>query len=1382
MATPLLTTELKEHIDALNDLAWATVRNNPVHIYQNTLINLATAEEHHYIEGIADSLAILGASLLWQSDYSAAIEQSMRARRIFEELKNFGRLGRIDYTIGTVFFYLSDYENALKSYISSLKNYELDSDYIGIADAHNGIGSVYYAIDENEKALQYLKTSLEMCEELAAHHIKQKVLDGIGTANLNLHRYDEAISALTECVKVIEEHDGSEHVKAHAYNNMGNVLLFQEKFEDAFHYFNRSLYLREKAGFKSGVAACIYNIGRVYFVQGEYKETEKSLLHALEIAEASKTIDVASKVCELLSDLYEITGDTDTSLHYYRRFHKLHESIKNETTGRRTKSIELSFKMEQERSERQLLEQQNENLKRYSDDLVVLSEIGKDLTSTLTTKQIVITAHERIKALMDATSFGLAIFDETTDELVYPWFVEKDELFENIRLSITDKNRLAGICFTQKIDVLISDFTKEYRNWMDEKIILAGDHTESIIYVPFEIPGGIQGVITVQSPKKKTYSHHHLNMLRSLSIYMGISIRNAQLYANLENTITERTREIVVQKDAIEKSYRMTALLSDVGKQLTSSTDFNSIFLSLHKNVSKLMDAECFGVRLYRKEKGRIEYKFEIESGVVDEEPFSVSIEDDNNYSVICVKNNQVILINDNLNEYHHYTKEIIVPAGDMPHSLIFYPMTIGQNVIGLITVQSFQRHAYNDGHVEILKTLASFTAIALENVNIMDNLEDKVAQRTEEILEKKEELEKAYHSTQLLNEIGREITSSLSISKVIEEIYTTLNTVVDASIIGVGIFNSATQQIEIKGAVENGKTLPDFGYDLSDKNALTVVCFEEEREIIINEFSKEIGNFIQTDSRVKVGDRPESIIYIPLMARNKAIGTLSVQSFNKNAYNDYHINIVRNIALYAATAIENAGFYEEMETKVVERTEEVVSQKEEILKAYTTTRLLSEIGQEIISMHSLESIFETMYERVHELMDATSFSIRICDWEKGVIHYKYTIEKGRRLEEHEISLDDIDNYTVWSVINRKEIHISDHSEDYKKYTKRIVVVDGDLPESLIFCPMIINNKVIGVITAQSFEKHAYKQHHLDVLRSLATYSAIALENARLYESLEDTVKERTAEVVRQKEIIEIKNQDITASIRYAQRLQKAILPSKHLFEEHFSDSFAWFKPKDIVSGDFYWLEKIDSNIYFAVVDCTGHGVPGAIVSMVGANALNRCIAEFQLRNPAEILNQLTSLVISKFDRSEADVKDGMDIALCCLNLETLELIYAGANNPLWIIRKNAQKELLEIKPDKQPIGHYYDHKPFTPHSIQMEKGDKIYIFSDGYADQFGGNSESDRNAGGKKLKYHRMKSTVLETQDLSMAEQLTALKSNFYSWMGDLEQVDDICIVGVTI
>ncbi len=256
--------------------------------------------------------------------------------------------------------------------------------------------------------------------------------------------------------------------------------------------------------------------------------------------------------------------------------------------------------------------------------------------------------------------------------------------------------------------------------------------------------------------------------------------------------------------------------------------------------------------------------------------------------------------------------------------------------------------------------------------------------------------------------------------------------------------------------------------------------------------------------------------------------------------------------------------------------------------------------------------------------------------------------------------------------------------------------------------------------------------------------------------------------------LLETKNQEITDSIQYAKRLQDAILPSTKSFKKHFQDSFVVYQPKDIVAGDFYFLEVMGNNVIFAAADCTGHGVPGAMVSVVCSNALNRAVNEYQLTKPSEILEKVRQLVTKTFQKSESEVRDGMDISICNLNIQTKELLWAGANNPLWIVR-NKTDEIEEFKADKQPIGYTENPKPFTNHKIQLEKDDLLYLFSDGLADQFGGDK-------GKKFKSSSIKKLLLSLNDKSMEEQRVLILDAFKEWKGNLEQVDDICLIGVKV
>ena len=271
---------------------------------------------------------------------------------------------------------------------------------------------------------------------------------------------------------------------------------------------------------------------------------------------------------------------------------------------------------------------------------------------------------------------------------------------------------------------------------------------------------------------------------------------------------------------------------------------------------------------------------------------------------------------------------------------------------------------------------------------------------------------------------------------------------------------------------------------------------------------------------------------------------------------------------------------------------------------------------------------------------------------------------------------------------------------------------------------------------------------------------------------LEELVDTRTVELKTQKEIVEHKNDEILSSLNYAKRIQKAILPPDKLITQHLAQSFVLYKPKDIVAGDFYWLETVKDAILFAAADCTGHGVPGAMVSVICNNGLNRSVREYGLTDPGEILSKTRSLVIAEFEKSEDKVNDGMDIALC--SLKGNELKYAGAHNPLWIIRKNSNL-IEEIKANKQPIGQFDNPEPYNTHTLNLEKGDTIYIFSDGFVDQFGGPK-------GKKYKAAAFRKKLLSVQEKSMQEQMTILNQEFETWKGSLEQVDDVCVIGIKI
>ncbi len=257
-----------------------------------------------------------------------------------------------------------------------------------------------------------------------------------------------------------------------------------------------------------------------------------------------------------------------------------------------------------------------------------------------------------------------------------------------------------------------------------------------------------------------------------------------------------------------------------------------------------------------------------------------------------------------------------------------------------------------------------------------------------------------------------------------------------------------------------------------------------------------------------------------------------------------------------------------------------------------------------------------------------------------------------------------------------------------------------------------------------------------------------------------------------QKDLVDEKNQEITDSITYAKRIQEALLPPSGELNSKLKEGFIYYKPKDIVAGDFYWLEQIGDVVLYAAADCTGHGVPGAMVSVVCNNALNRAVREYKLTNPALVLDKVRELVVETFEKSDQEVKDGMDIALCAINFKTNKLEFAGANNPLYVVRNN---EVLVTRGDKQAIGRFSGNNKFKSHEIDLEKGDTIYTFTDGYPDQFGGEK-------GKKFMYKPFRELLLSLSLKPVEEQEQILGDTFENWKGDLEQIDDVCVIGVRV
>ena len=327
-------------------------------------------------------------------------------------------------------------------------------------------------------------------------------------------------------------------------------------------------------------------------------------------------------------------------------------------------------------------------------------------------------------------------------------------------------------------------------------------------------------------------------------------------------------------------------------------------------------------------------------------------------------------------------------------------------------------------------------------------------------------------------------------------------------------------------------------------------------------------------------------------------------------------------------------------------------------------------------------------------------------------------------------------------------------------------------------------NLIANLITFPLFSSLSLEEALINggLLTFTVTIFTILLIHTR-YRLTRKEIKSRLAlelskkEIEEQKEVIEEAHNEVKASINYAERIQSALLAGDESWNRIGVDRFIFFKPRDIVSGDFYWGFANDELSIWAAADCTGHGVPGAFMSMLGVGLLNEIVAEGKVYDPDMILNNLRTKIIQSLEQKGEERKDGMDIAICVFNRKNHVLKYAGAYNPLWIV-KDKNTELVEIKANKMPIGKFQrDSVDFTSHEVQLEKGDIIYTFSDGFQDQFGGPN-------GRKYMSKRMKLFLQNISKESMEKQKTLLEKEFADWIqeGNTSQIDDVCIIGVEV
>lgn len=466
-----------------------------------------------------------------------------------------------------------------------------------------------------------------------------------------------------------------------------------------------------------------------------------------------------------------------------------------------------------------------------------------------------------------------------------------------------------------------------------------------------------------------------------------------------------------------------------------------------------------------------------------------------------------------------------------------------------------------------------------------------------------------------------------------------------------------------------------------------------------------------------------------------------------------------------------------QQKTEIEKQRDQISDAKQEVDKANGDFQVLSDFGQKITSTLEFQAINWTAFSFVNSLMDAAVFGIAIFDDKRNILEFSDMLDNGVHVPPFNRKVDATNSLAALCFKTQEEVYINSKKEisNYLTETPCEHVID-DRPESYMYIPLIADNKPLGVVTVQSHEIDVYSKKDMNILRSMASYISIALTNANSYK------------------LINTKNKHITDSIRYAQTIQKAILPTVGRIKREFLDAFVLYRPKDIVSGDYYWFLKLEGDelnrnsisnpfteslTFIAAIDCTGHGVPGGFMSMIGNTLLNQIVTQKHIYTPSEILDTLNNGIIRALRQESKTNDDGMDVCLCVIEKSGTDkdkVTFCGAKRPLWYMPYGGKK-LEELKGSNKSIGGYYPkklQKSFDEHVLELEKGSLLYLTTDGYADQ--------NNVGGKKLGKLQLMEIIEKNASKAMLDQKGQLEETLDTYQDKAAQRDDITIIGLRI
>lgn len=658
----------------------------------------------------------------------------------------------------------------------------------------------------------------------------------------------------------------------------------------------------------------------------------------------------------------------------------------------------------------------------------------------------------------------------------------------------------------------------------------------------------------------------------------------------------------------------------------------------------------------------------------------------------------------------------------------------------------------------------------ALEAI-ISERTQELQAQ-TESLAQKHEMLVSVYNKQEILIEIGQQLTSDLDFSAVFSNLYTHLRTLMPVDLFAVFIYQE--DEFDFRYLIKDNEPLAAFKVEVfSEKESLASWCVFNNKSIYIANAS-EAKNYPPNKIPYIYSKKAESVIYQPLVIGKKIIGGFTVQAYQADAYSEQHLEIIKLLSPYTTVALQNAQAFHQQQIA-----NEALRQSKKELDYLN--RLLSTVSHSL----DLDVVLKTFHDVISEIFDFDGGIIQLIDDKKREL-YIYTAYGNlsenilKKYKDYPLPLDSNLSATTYVAKKGNIVYTPQVSKKSEMQPFDRQVHDVYPFVSGLFVPIVLNEKILGCISFLSLQKEfTLRPEEIQNIQLYVSQIAFAINNAILYKNSQaaaQLIQTQHKQLEQVNHDLHQKNKAITDSINYASHLQENILPHDKELKQLFKEYALFFKPKDVLSGDFYWTARHYHYKIIAVADCTGHGVPGAFMTVMGSIFLNSIMSEEQFIEPRHILTELDKRVrqvLGNKPNTDDIIGTGMEMGICLIDETRKQIQYAGANIPLLQINSNGN--LNFITGDRMLIGIGNDNeveKLFTSYIVSYQEGDVFYMYSDGFKDQFGG--ANGRKYGGKKFRDF-----IASIALLPLAQQTELFEQEINTWRNHYEQVDDILVLG---